>query len=99
MDDKACKKSQIAGGMNDMETMKPNPFLLALRDSVEADVVVNALVAFAVACEAEGDACGVAPVADRICARARALRQLGEAGVVEHLRAIGLGPTYRRPQG
>lgn len=80
-----------------MDTNTDPSFLLALRGS-ELTVVLDALVAFANQCEADGDACGVAPVADYVAARIRGLDGMCSIGI-EWMRLAGIGRFKNRPQG
>jgi hypothetical protein len=74
-------------------------YLLLPVTSREIDVVVDALVAFATQCEADGDICGAAPIADAACERARQLRDLSDVAIEQAIRMSGLGRHRHRPQG
>lgn len=76
-----------------------NPILLPLRDGLELEALKTALVMFAQSEDDAGDAMGYAKVCDRIADRVEQLNKLASADIHETLRGIGLGPTYRRPQG
>lgn len=76
--------------------MKP---LLLMLNGVDAQVVLDALVDFASVCEADGDPCNVAPVADDVAERVRALQQIDDEPTRQALLAIGLGLGRGRPQG
>lgn len=74
------------------------PILLAL-DGREVQVVIDALVAFANAEEAGGDACGVVATADAVAAHLRELRELDSVWTLETVRQAGLSRYRNRPQG
>jgi hypothetical protein len=64
----------------------------------EVSVVIDALVAFANECEAEGDISGYAPICDYVAERCRRLDGLTGIGP-ELMKFHGLGRFKNRPQG
>jgi hypothetical protein len=72
-------------------------FLLPLTGD-EPDLVLNGLVALANQLEEAGDK-DTARRADELADRLRALSPLVFANAEEWLRCVGVGRTYRRPQG
>jgi hypothetical protein len=76
--------------------MEPLIFFL---NSHQAGIMVDALVAFANQCEAEGDVCGVAPICDELAKRLRELCDLDRTEWIEVAKTIGLGKFKHRPQG
>lgn len=80
-----------------MSMKKSHPILLPL-SSVDASVVLDALVAFAGDQERDGDPCGVAPIADDVAERVRRLEVLDVSGF-EAMKAMGVGICRGRPQG
>ena len=74
------------------------PYVLFLHGG-QVTVLIDALVAFANQCEAEGDVCGVAPTCDEMANRLRELDELDRAWGIEMVKAMGLGKYKNRPQG
>jgi hypothetical protein len=89
---------QISLAWCDFQGMNENPTLLLALRGTELTVVLDALVAFAVECEDDGDPCGCAPVADYVANRIRALDGLSSIGP-ELMKMHGLGRFKNRPQG
>jgi hypothetical protein len=74
------------------------PYILFLHGG-QIQVMIDALVAFANQCEAEGDVCGVAPTCDELHHRLHELREIDSAWVREMMKEMGSGRYRHRPQG
>lgn len=87
--------------MDDHETplhTNIEPYVLFLHGG-QIDVLIDALVAFATQCEADGDVCGVAPTCDELHRRLHELRELDNTEVRELMKEMGAGRYRLRPQG
>jgi hypothetical protein len=68
-------------------------------EPAEIVVVLDAVNAFAIAEEAEGDPCCVGPLCDEVADRLRGFAKVTSVDAVEKLRAWGIGTYKNRPQG
>ena len=83
-----------------MSAITRQPMMLFVNDH-DAQVIQDALTAFAQECDRTGDPCGEATHADELWQRFDALKRLGagQTEAVEVLKVMGLGRYRGRPQG
>jgi hypothetical protein len=81
-----------------MPALTNTPMLL-LVNAHDAQVMQDALTAFAMECDRTGDPCNEATHADELWQRLDALKQLGQEDAREIVKAMGLGRYRGRPQG
>lgn len=87
--------------MDDQETplhTNIEPFVLFLHGG-QIQVLIDAVVAFATQCEAEGDVCGVVPMCDELHHRLHELCEIDSVWVREMIKEMGGGRYRHRPQG
>jgi hypothetical protein len=74
------------------------PMVLLINDG-DAQVMQDALTAFATECDRRGDPCCEATHADELWRKLNALKELGRQDAHELVKAMGLGRYRGRPQG
>ena len=76
-----------------------HPYVVFL-DGSQIQVVIDALVAFANQCEAEGDICKVAPTCDEVRETLHELREIDSEWIRQMMKQDGAFGRYKnRPQG